>query len=41
LIPPLPSGKKIKLGTLKTCGARFLEVPYTSQKNDNKKYQLN
>jgi hypothetical protein len=28
LIKPLPSGKKIKLGTLKTSGARFLEVPY-------------
>jgi hypothetical protein len=27
LIKPLPSGKKLKLGTLKTSGARFLEVP--------------
>jgi hypothetical protein len=27
LIKPLPSGKKIKLGSLKTSEARFLAVP--------------
>jgi hypothetical protein len=29
LIIPLPSGKKIKLGRLKTSKARFLEAPYS------------
>jgi hypothetical protein len=31
LITPLPSGKKIKLGRLKTSGARFLAFPVAAK----------
>jgi hypothetical protein len=40
LIKPLPSGKKIKLGTLKTSGARFLEVPNKIGRAKNKQSEV-